>query len=369
MILVTGGTGLLGSHLLAELVRKNDEVIALKRPSSDLDEVRRVFGYYADGHSESSQASAAELFDRIRWVDADLLNQVDLEEVLQGEGLQGDGQQGDRLQVDRLQGGGQPVEQVYHCAGMVSFQPRDRQRMIRFNTRSTACLVNACLASGVKKLVHVSSSSAIGKSPGNVPATEDLIWAKSKTSTGYAESKFRSEMEVWRGIEEGLNAVIVNPSIILGSGFWDRGSSSMFSRVAKGLKYAAPGVTGYVGVQDVVAAMIRLMDSEISGERFILSEGNYSYKQIFEMIGKALGKQRELKAVSPALLRNLVHLDAFASLFRGGKRQITSEHVRAAYSEVHFSSDKIRETIGMEFTPLDQVIEGVAGLYLKENQL
>lgn len=336
-ILVTGGTGLLGSHLLAELTSQQKEVVALKRPTSNLEEVKRVFGYYAANSDE-----ADELFSRIRWVDADLLNQAEMEEAIKG------------------------VEQVYHCAGMVSFQPRDRKKMIRFNTDSTATLVNACMSSGGQKLVHVSSTSAIGKPSEGSPATESLIWSHSKTSTGYAESKFRSEMEVWRGIEEGLNAVIVNPSIILGAGFWERGSSSMFSRLAGGLRHAAPGITGYVGVQDVLKAMIRLMNSDISGERFIISEGDYSYQQVFEMIGTALGISRKLKAVSPALMRNLVRLDALASLFRG-KRQITSEHVRAAFGEVHFSSDKIREATGMEFIPIDQVIAEVAGHYKKDH--
>ena len=333
MILLTGGTGLLGSHLLLNLVKEHKEVVALKRPSSDLDEVKRVFGYHCAGEDE-----LAELFGRIRWVDANLLNQADLEQALQG------------------------VKQVYHCAAMVSFQPRDRRMMIRFNTDSTACLVNACLAAGIQKLLHVSSTSAIGRSPEGAPATESLIWSHTKTGTGYAESKFRSEMEVWRGMEEGLQGVIVNPSIILGPGFWKRGSSSMFSRVAGGLKYAAPGITGYVGVHDVVSAMIRLMNSDILGERFILSESDYSYAQVFGMIGEALGISRDLKQATPSLLQSLSRLDSFAALFRG-IRLITSEHIRAAFGEAHFSSEKIKAAIGMEFTPLNQVINKVAEHY------
>jgi len=339
MILVTGGTGLLGSHLLLSLVREQKEVVAVKRPTSDLDEVRRVFGYYTGSADELE-----ELFGRIRWVDADLLNQADMVQVMEG------------------------IQQVYHCAGMVSFQPRDRQKMIRFNTDSTSSVVSACQTAGIKKLLHVSSTSAIGRPPEGSPATESLIWAHSKTSTGYALSKFRSEMEVWRGMEEGLNAIIVNPSIILGSGFWDRGSSSMFSRVAGGLKYAAPGITGYVGIHDVVGAMIRLMDSDISGERYILSEGNYSYRQMFGMIGKSLGMSGELKQVTPSLLKTLVRLDSFAALFRGS-RQITSEHIRAAFGEVHFSSEKVHKAIGMEFTPMEQVIDEVAANYRSEYPL
>ena len=342
MALVTGGTGLLGSHLLLGLAREHTEVLAVKRPSSDLEEVRKVFGYHTAGEDELE-----ELFGRIRWIDADLLDQVEMEQVMRGaEGMQ-------------------PVKQVYHCAAMVSFQPRDRMKMIRFNTDSTASVVHASLAAGVKRLLHVSSTSAIGRPPEGFPAIESMIWTPSKTSTGYARSKFQSEMEVWRAVEEGLSAVIVNPSIILGPGFWKRGSSSMFSQVAGGLKYAAPGVTGYVGVQDVVRAMTWLMNSDISGERFILSEGDYSYRQVFEMIARSLGNSRELKEVTPFLLGNLVRLDAFSSLFTR-KRHITSEHLLAAFGKVRFSSEKVKSALGMEFTPLQKVIEEVAQHYRKD---
>jgi len=211
-------------------------------------------------------------------------------------------------------------------------------------------------------MLHVSSSSAIGKAPSGSPAKESMIWARTKSSTGYSVSKFRSEMEVWRGIEEGLKAVIVNPTIIMGPGFWNRGSSSMFSRVAGGLRYAAPGVTGYVGVQDVVSAMIRLMASEVSGERFIVSSGDYSYQEVFEMIASSLGIHRNMKSVKPSTLRVLSRLDSVVGFFTG-KRRITSEHIKAAFNEVHFTNEKIHEAIGMEFTPLEEVIKHVAGHY------
>jgi nucleoside-diphosphate-sugar epimerase len=330
MILVTGGTGLLGSHLLLELVREHEEVVALKRPSSDLEEVKHVFSYYS--------GEASELYKLIDWVDVDLLSYAEVERVM----------------ID--------IDQVYHCAAMVSFQPRERKRMIDFNTRSTANIVNACLETSVDKLLHVSSSSAIGKAPAGSPAKESMIWARNKSSTGYSVSKFRSEMEVWRGIEEGLKAVIVNPTIIMGPGFWSRGSSSMFSRVAGGLKYAAPGVTGYVGVQDVVSAMTRLMASEVSGERFIVSSGDHSYREIFEMIASSLGIHRKMKTVKPYTLRLLSRLDSVTG-FLTGKRSITSEQVKAAFNEVHFSNEKIHEAIGMEFTPVETVIEHIAGNY------
>lgn len=331
MILVTGGTGLLGSHLLLELVKEHEEVVAVKRASSDLEEVKNVFSYYSK--------EAEELFQLIDWVDADLLNYPDVE----------------RLMID--------IDQVYHCAATVSFQPRGRRQMINFNTQSTTNIVTACLETNVDKLVHVSSSSAIGRAFDGNPADESKIWARTKSTTGYSVSKFKSEMEVWRGMEEGLKAVIVNPTIILGPGFWNRGSSSMFNRVNSGLKYSTHGVTGYVGVQDVVSAMTQLMNSRISGERYILSSGDFSYKDIFEMIAVSLAKQTRFKSVSPSMLSYLSRIDAFLGFF-SGVRRITSEHVRAAFSETRFSNAKIQETLGFKFTPIQKVIENVGRLYL-----
>jgi nucleoside-diphosphate-sugar epimerase len=194
---------------------------------------------------------------------------------------------------------------------------------------------------------------------------ESMIWAKSKDNTPYSISKFRSEMEVWRGIEEGLKAVIVNPVIILGPGYWKRGSSALFSRVARGLKYATPGVTGYVGVHDVVEAMKRLMASDISGERYILSSGDYSYKEITEMIASALGKHRIMREISPVTLRRLARLDAFRSLFTG-RRELTAIQARAAFHQSRFNNEKIIEATGMKFTPVPEVVKRVAKHYNSE---
>jgi dihydroflavonol-4-reductase len=334
MILVTGGTGLLGSHLLVELAGKHEKVVAVRRATSDLEEVRRMCYRY----TEEPDA----LFNRVEWVEADLLNEAEVARVMQG------------------------IERVFHCAGMVSFNKADHREMFRFNVHGTANVVNACLAAGVKKLLHVSSSSAIGQPPEGIPATEELIWARTRESTGYAVSKFKSEMEVWRGIEEGLSAVIVNPTIILGAGFWNRSGSSMFTRVDRGLRFATPGITGYVDVRDVVRVMIRLMDSGITGERFIVSAGDYSFREILEMIARELGKPREMKLVSRSLLNVLSKLDSFAGLFTG-KRLVTGEQVKSAFNENRFSSSKIREATGFEFTPVEETIAHVAGIYRAEH--
>jgi dihydroflavonol-4-reductase len=330
MILVTGGTGLLGSHLLLELVREHEEVVAIKRPRSDLEEVRRVFSYWS--------GEAAELFRLIDWVDIDLMNYAEVE----------------RAMID--------VDQVYHCAALVSFQPRDARKMIEFNTGCTGNMVNACLETGVGRMLHVSSSAAIGNAPEGIPATESMIFAHSRSNTAYSVSKFKSEMEVWRGVEEGLKAVIVNPGIIFGPGFWDRGGQAMFRMVDRGLKYATPGTTSYVGILDVVSAMIRLMASDISGERFILSSEDYSYAEVAEMIAEALGSPRKMKLVSPSAARLIARLDAVRGFFTG-KRTLTPEHAREAFSKSSFSSEKVREAIGIEFAPMQEVIRQVAEFY------
>ncbi len=293
-----------------------------------------MFAYYS--------GEADELFKLIDWVDVDLEHYDEVE----------------RIMID--------IDQVYHCAAQVSFHPRDAKKMMEFNVRSTGNIVNASVETGVERLLHVSSSSAIGRAPDGTPADESMIWARSRSSTAYSVSKFKSEMEVWRGMEEGLKAVIVNPVIILGPGFWDRGSSSMFSRVARGLKHATPGMTGYVGVQDVVSAMTRLMATELSGERYILSAGDHTYAGVMEMIAAALGSPREMKLLSPSGLRSLARLDAVRGFFTG-RRALTTEQASAAFHRSQYSSGKIREALGFEFTPVEEVIRQVAGFYREEH--
>jgi len=334
MILVTGGTGLLGSHLLVELARSGEEVLALKRPSSQMEHVKQVFSYHENG---------PEFFERIAWEDADL---------------------SDYLQVADLVA---DARQIYHCAACLSSQPKDATNMIRFNVESTAHVVNACLEHGNKRLLHVSSSSAIGKAADGLAATEANIWAKQKDASAYSISKFKSEMEVWRGMEEGLQAIIVNPVIILGAGFWHKGSSSMMDRVARGMKYGTPGVTGYVGVEEVVRAMTGLMNSQISGERFILSAGNYSYAEMLEMMAKALGKPRQMKQVSPSTLRFLSRLDGVKAWFTG-QRSLTPEQAASAFHQSRFDASKAEQALGWKFRSLEEIIPSLAQTYLQDQQ-
>jgi len=205
MIFVTGGTGLVGAHLLYELVKDGKKVKALKRETSDLLQVKRTFSFYTD--------NSEELFNRIEWVNGDLLDYFSFEKLLTG------------------------VSVIYHCAAMVSFQAKDRKSMITNNVEGTTNLVNAALEKNVSRICHVSSVAALGRLKNGEPVTENTNWFPSKKVSGYSESKYFSETEIWRGIEEGLDAVIVNPSIIFGPAKWENGSARMFKTIWDGLKF------------------------------------------------------------------------------------------------------------------------------------
>ena len=327
MITITGSTGLLGSRLLFDLVSNGHNVRALKRTSSNTDYVKQVFSHYS--------AESDSLFRKIEWVDFDIL---DFDSVI--ESLEG-------------------TTKLYHAAAFVTFDPKDRRNMISINSQGTANIVNACVELKVEKLCHVSSTSALGSVPEGEMVKEDIIWTPDKMSTAYSISKFRSEMEVWRGMEEGLNAVIVNPSIILGAGFWNKGSSSIFKTINKGLHYYVNGVTGFVSVKDVSKCMVLLMDSNISNERFIISSQNLSYKEVFGMIATSLNVSPPKVEASPFLAGIACRLDFLRSVFTG-KRVITSEAVQAGRKRVYFSNEKIKTALGIEFEEINDVIKDVS---------
>jgi dihydroflavonol-4-reductase len=335
MILVTGGTGLLGSRLLFDLTSSGEKVRAIKRNSSNLDAVRRVFSYYTD--------SPEELLYKIEWVDADIMD------------------------VDSLIESMHNVRQVYHAAAFVSFDPKEREKVIRNNVEGTRNVVNACLTNSVDKLCHVSSTAALGLPNADGFIREDSIWTSERSNTGYSVSKYKSELEVWRGIEEGLKTVIVNPSIILGPGFWDRGSSAMFSEVFRGFKFYTHGVSGYVTVEDVSLAMMALMKSHYSGDRFILSSENLSYKQVFEMISDSLGKKPPFIEAIPFLGAIAWRLENLKVLF-GGKRIITKEMVLASRNKTSFSNEKFSKAFNAEFQPIAEQIRNMGIHFRKDLQ-
>lgn len=313
MILVTGATGLVGSHLLYELLKKEEKIKALKRQSSDTGQVLKTFGYYTDEFEK--------LYSRIEWVEGDVSDRESLEMAFKN------------------------VDKVYHSAAIISMDSANNAEMKKINIEGTANIVNLCLEKKVSKLCYVSSVAAIGNRT-----------APNKKIT-YSSTKFYAEMEVWRGIAEGLEAVIVNPSIIIGPGVMGKGSMAMFDKIAKGLKFYTHGVTGYVDVRDVVKAMILLMESEIKGERYILNSENLSYKEIFRMIALALNKPAPNIYANRFMTGLVWRLDWLKSKFPGGTHMITKETAAIAHRETLFSNGKVRKAVGMEFMPISKSIE------------
>ncbi|MBU2649634.1 MAG: NAD-dependent epimerase/dehydratase family protein [Bacteroidetes bacterium] len=333
MNLVTGGTGLVGSHLLLELARKNIPVRAIFRDPEKIELARKVFEAYED--------PGMELFGRIQWVKGDILDVPSLEDAM----------------VD--------VDHVYHAAGVVSFHPKGRAMMMKINVEGTANVVNVALAGNVKKLCHVSSIAALGRAENDGMVDEHTEWKTSRENSYYAISKYGAEREVWRGMEEGLDANIVNPSIILGFAQPDQGSTQMFETAWNGLKYYTLGVNGYVDARDVSRAMRLLMESDIRNERFILNAANLTYQELFNIMADVMGKKRPSIKVNKFMSEVSWRAEKVKSLITGKSPLITRETARTAMTTYRYSSDKICERIGFEFTDIDQTIRELYQLFKK----
>lgn len=334
MILVTGGTGLVGAHLLFDLAKAGRKVRALKRAGSSIKTVEKIFGYYTD--------DVQGLLNRIEWVEGDITDIYSLLEAMEG------------------------VTHVYHSAAVISFNGSDRDLLDKVNIEGTANAVNAALEKGVKKFCHVSSVAAIGRPEHPSEITESLVWKNSPDNSRYSISKYGAEREVWRASEEGLDVVIVNPSIIIGPGNWGMGSTAIFPVAYKGIKFYTEGVCGFVDVRDVSKALIQLMDSNIRNERFILNAENLSFKDFFFLIHDTLGKAQPTIKANKLMTSLAWRAESLRAVLTGRKPVITRETVIAAHQENIFSNKKIKERLGFTFIPVGQAVKDTAALFLKD---
>jgi len=338
MIFVTGGTGLVGTHLLLELSKKGKKIRALKRETSNLETVLKIFRFYT--------GDAQKLFDTIEWVDGDILDYFSLEKLLAG------------------------VTEIYHCAAIVSFDRKDRKKMISNNVEGTANLVNAAVENGVKKICHVSSIAALGRLQNGELVTEETNWTPTKKHSAYSESKFFSEVEVWRGVEEGLDAVIVNPSIILGPGNWDSSSPRMFKTVFEGLKFYTRGVTGYVDVVDVVKVMVLLMEEanfeRCKNQRYLLNAENLSYEDVFNQIADALSKPRPSVFASKLMIGIAWRLNGISAWFSRKTPTITRDMAISSSQVNRFDGSKITTVLTFNYSSVAETIRRTAIAYLNE---
>jgi dihydroflavonol-4-reductase len=325
MILVTGGTGLVGSHLLYHLLLQNDEVKAIHMASSDLNAVREIFGYYT--------AKAESLFNKIQWVEASLNDIPALEKAFT------------------------EITQVYHCAALVSFASSDHQKMRRVNIEGTTNIVNLCISNNIEKLCFVSSVAAIENGQIGELMDEEDNWNIARDKSDYALTKYGAEMEVWRASQEGIDVIIVNPGVILGPGFWHKGSGKMFSHVNRGLSFYTEGITGFVGVQDVVLAMIELMASDISNQRFILVSENLSFKRVLWMIADLMHKKKPNIKVNRFMSELIWRFEYFRSKLFSSPPLLTKYTARSSVSNHPYTAEKIKNVLNFEFEGISSCIQ------------
>ena len=329
MILVTGGTGLVGAHLLLHLVENETAVRAIYRTSIGIEKTKLLFQLY----------QKEPLFSRINWVQADIIDVPSLEKAFQ------------------------KIDYVYHCAGLISYDPNHEELLRKINIEGTANVVNFCIEYKIKKLCHVSSIAALGNlGPNENQITEETEWNPESPLSDYAISKYGAEMEIWRGQQEGLNVVIVNPGVIFGAAFWNQGSGLFFRAVKKGFPFYTNGSTGYVGVTDVVQIMIQLMKSNIAGERFTIVAENLTFKNVIYQIAENL-KAKKPKIEAKRWMTSMGwRLDWLVSTFSGSKRKLSKYSANSLHSSDYISNEKIKNAFNFKFQSIDKVIEEVVSL-------
>jgi len=330
MILVTGATGLVGSHLLLQLLQDGEEVRALYKNQENIQKTKALFDW----------KKQSVLFGKINWIQGCITDIPSLEEVFK------------------------EIDYVYHCAAYISFDPKDEEKLRKVNIEGTANIVNFCLAKSVKKLCYVSSIAALGDlQEHETVITEETEWNPEKPHSDYAITKYGAEMEVWRGQEEGLNTVIVNPGVILGPGFWQNGSSEIFRKIKKGLKFYAKGSSGFIGVEEVVRVMCLLMKSDIKKERFTLVEENYSYRELSNKIADALQVKRPHILVTELMINLAWRIDWLLSTFFFRKRTLPRAMAKSMHTKTLFDNSKIKKARNIEFAGLDEYVKKISSTY------
>lgn len=336
MVLVTGATGLVGSHLILELLSRGENVRALKRKNSDLSQIQSLFDYYLADKSKIQ-------FDKIEWVDGDILD------------------------VTSLQDGIKNCTKVFHCAAIVSFVQRDFKKMMKINKHGTANVVNVCLANNIKQLCYVSSTAAIGRNSESDIYTEDDKWVNGPENSNYAVTKYSAENEVWRGVEEGLNAVIINPSVVLGPGNWNQSSLSIFRVIKKGLKFYTPGANAFVDVRDVVTCICELSEREMINKRYLVISENLKFEELFKKIASAFKVKGPTVLVRPWMVGIAWRIEGVLRFLFGKKQSITKETAKSSMKSSKYSNERIKSDLNFEFISINDSIENAVRYFDQKN--
>ncbi|MDF2448631.1 MAG: NAD-dependent epimerase/dehydratase family protein [Bacteroidota bacterium] len=335
MNLITGVTGIVGAHVALRLLSEGKPVVAIKRMSSDLSKTKSIFSCYSN--------RADELFLSIQWVEADLCDIYSLLDVLDG------------------------IESVYHCAGFVSFHSKHHSLMHKVNADGTANLVNACLEKKIKAFCYVSSIATLQNPDIKTNIDESVYWKSSPVASDYAISKYNGEREVWRGSEEGLNVVIVNPGIVLSAGIYNQSSGKLFGTCYKGNPFYTNGSSATVDARDVAACMVMLTEKSHFNQRFILIENNYSFREILSCIHRGFGKKEPHIEAGKMTLSAGRFFDGLKSKLTGQEQLITKETVISALDKNFYSNNRIKRVLNYTFIPLNDSIAFICQSFL-ENQ-
>jgi nucleoside-diphosphate-sugar epimerase len=327
MKLVTGGTGLLGSHLLVELTKKNYPLRSIYRDEKKIDNVKKIFRYYF-------KETWTNYWQKIEWVKADILD------------------------IESMKVAMSNIDEVYHSAGFVSFYNEDFKKCIKINREGTANIVNLCIKYKINKLAYVSSTAAVGGIERNLINEQDK-WQKSEFTSGYSISKYLAEKEVWRGVEEGLNAVIINPCVILGPGDWNETSLKIFKTASKGMTFFPTGSNATVDARDVASCLVKLVESPISNKRFLCIGSNQSFDVLFGEIANHSGKKKPIKKISKGNLLFLYYLSLPFFKIIGIRSPFSRDTINSAYKNLRYDRSAIEEATNHSFFSLQETVQNV----------
>jgi len=330
MILVTGATGLVGSHLLLQLLSKNETVKALYRDKSKIETVKQLF----------LSKNQIVLFEQINWIKGDITDIPSLEKAFEN------------------------ITSVYHCAALISFDPKDEEDLRKINIEGTANVINCCIDKKVNQLCYVSSIAALGDAKENeFLITEETEWNPEKLHSDYAISKYGAEMEVWRGQQEGLNCIVVNPGIIFGSGFPEQESNRFFAAVKKGISFYTKGKTGIIAVEDVVSIMHSLMMQKQFNQRFILVAENTTFEQLLFEIAEAMQVKKPFIHANITLTNLAWKMDWLISKLTGRKRKFTKLTAIASHNKKEYSNAKINSVLNYSFIEMKDYLIPLSKAY------
>lgn len=330
---MTGASGILGSYVVAELLRQGEKVVACRQSQSSLDAIQNLIALqFGDGSS---------LWNEIEWRELDITSLLSIEQCLQG------------------------IDRVYHCAGLVSFSPSSRSQLYRLNEEGTANLVNVCLSRPGIQLCHVSSIGTLNNTEHRGPLNESVFWKNTGREGHYARSKYNAEREVWRGMEEGLSAVIVNPGVILAAPFWKQSSLELLRTAYRGNRFYTSGKTAVVMAEDVAAVMVKLMTQQQFGKRYVVIENNYTFYSLFSALRKGFGYKGRLIGLPKNLLTFVSFVERFFSFFIGRDPFLNPSFMQSAFNQQEYSRAELDKTLAQQFLPVPDSIPKLCEIYLK----